>query len=169
MIGRNAPLRRTTRLRSVRLKPRRRAWACRFCQFKNYTATTRCERCQIGKETKRTSLKKRCDDIARDLCRILARGICAKCARPGSDWAHRFPRRHHSLRWSMENCDFLCRDCHRFFTDHPLAFAAWLTSKIGGKRAEELEALANSPWDKDYVAVIASLQAQLRKAKEEAA
>lgn len=160
---------RKTRLRSVRPTPRRRSWACQHCRRKNDPADKRCAGCGIGRATKRTSLKARCDAMARELCRLLAGGRCARCGGAGSDWAHRFPRRHHSLRWSMENCDFLCRDCHQFFTDYPMSFMAWLQDCIGGPAILDLERRANELWDKDYLRVIVDLRAQLRKAKEKAA
>lgn len=69
-------------------------------------------------------------------------------------------RRFLNTRWDMDNCDFLCRACHQFFTDHPMAFTQWLT-ETRGVDVIALEARANVRWDGDYGKVIARLQAQL--------
>lgn len=130
-----------------------RRWTCAHCGVKS--EGKKCLACGIRRATKRSSLKARCDTKARELCRLLADGKCARCGGPGSEWAHRIARRFHSLRWSMENCDYLCHDCHRHFTDHPFEFTAWLTSK--GVDVADLERRANTPWDKDYVKVLAYL------------
>lgn len=120
---------------------------------------TVCAKCHIRRATKRTTLKARCDALARALCKRLAGGMCAvedmplsPVPHPGSDWAHRWPRRHHSLRWSMDNCDFLCRLHHLYFTTHPAAFMSWLIDK--GVDVYTLERAANSTWDKDYTRVL---------------
>lgn len=156
-----------------RTKPRRRAWACTHCQRKNFSANKRCEGCGIGKNTKRTSLKARADAMARELCRLLANGKCAVSGtwsngqrvpdHPGTDWAHRFPRRHHSIRWSMDNCDFLCRAHHDFFGTHPNAFWSWLSGR--GVPVGDIERRANEPWDKDYGRVLSELRAALAERK----
>lgn len=143
-----------------------RKWACSHCQNKNRPGSRKCERCRIGRTTKRTSLKARCDAMARELCRLLAGGRCARCGGPGSDWAHRFPRRHHSLRWSMSNCDFLCRPCHNYLGTHPAEAFQWLSRR--GVDVIALERIANEPWDKDYSRVISELSSALLKAREAA-
>ena len=68
-------------------------------------------------------------------------------------------RKYLSVRWDMDNCDFLCRACHRFFTDNPVAFFTWLREK--GVNLEDLEKRANMRWDKDYGKVITRLTQQL--------
>lgn len=142
--------------RSTRPIPRRRAkartWKCAHCQARS-TGTV-CASCKIRRKTKRTTLKARCDALARALCKRLAGGKCARCGGVGTDWAHRFPRRHHALRWSMSNCDLLCRPCHQFFSDHPATFHEWLAVRIGTTPMLELEAQANAPWDKSYEKVL---------------
>ncbi len=156
-MKRTTPLKRTP----FKKKPTFREWTCKHCGTSNGGGTkkmTTCVDCKIRRTTKRTSLKARCDALARELCRRLADEKCARCGGPGSDWAHRFPRRFHALRWSMLNCDFLCRPCHVFFTDHPATFISWLTVKIGTQTVEELEKIANSTWNKDYLEVINYLE-----------
>lgn len=59
----------------------------------------------------------------------------------------------------MRNCDFLCRPCHQFFTDHPSSFHIWLTIQLKSVDAvEALEREANSQWDRDYLLVINYLE-----------
>lgn len=65
-----------------------------------------------------------------------------------------------SVRWDMDNCDFLCRPCHQFFTDNPVAFFTWLR-EAKGVNLEDLEQRANTRWDKDYGKVITRLTQQL--------
>lgn len=135
-----------------------RAWTC-ACGWKNEPERKACALCRTRKGGGRTALRRKADALARELCRSLADGRCASCGRPGSDWAHRLPRRHYSVRWSMDNCDFLCRACHQRFTDRPFLFAAWLSGK--GVDMADLERRANEPWDRDYAEVIASLSERL--------
>lgn len=167
MIARKKPLSRSTK--PIPRKPIHREWTCKHCGLSvggGYKKFTKCPDCGIRRATKRTSLKARCDALARALCRKLADGKCARCGGPGSDWAHRMPRRHHNTRWDMNNCDFLCRKCHRFFTDSPMSFTFWLVERMGGIDAlTDLERRANEPWDRDYNRVLASLT---EKRKEEA-
>ncbi len=55
----------------------------------------------------------------------------------------------------MDNCDFLCRKCHRYFTDQPTSFTFWLVERMGGIEAlTDLELRANAAWNKDYAEVI---------------
>ena len=147
----------------------KRRWACAHCHVKNDPTNKRCVSCGIGRATKRTSLKARADAMARELCRLLANGRCARCGKAGSDWAHRMARRHHALRWSMDNCDFLCRPCHWYLTERPFDYAHWLGDRMGAKELTDLEHRALAPWDKDYTRVLADLSAQLAEAKRRAA
>ena len=142
-----------------------RGWACPHCHQKNESNKRTCSNCGIRKNAKRTSIKARCDSLARELCKKLAKGICAKCGRPGSDWSHRVSRKHHSVRWDVcGNSDFLCRECHRTFTDRPFAFAEWLKSQ--GVDLEALERRAAGRWDGDYPRIIRELGDQLDAIKE---
>lgn len=145
-----------TPLRNKRPTPR--TWKCSVCGV-NQSGIKTCLECKARKGVKRTNLKAKCDRLARELCRRLADGKCARCGGEGSDWAHRFPRRFHNLRWDMRNCDFLCRPCHQFFTDHPSSFHIWLTIQLKSVDAvEALEREANSQWDRDYLLVINYLE-----------
>lgn len=65
-----------------------------------------------------------------------------------------------SVRWDMDNCDFLCRACHQFFTDNPASFWKWL-SEVQKVDVEALERRAQVRWDGDYGKVIQRLEAQL--------
>lgn len=137
-----------------------RAWTCITCRFKNPKGSSRksCAQCHIRKTTTRSGLKAKCDKLARELCRDLANGLCARCGGPGSDWAHRMPRRHHSMRWDMDNCDYLCRPCHQFFTDHPTSFVIWVEKRVGSLRMMVIEQRANETWDRDYSKVLTYLR-----------
>ena len=65
----------------------------------------------------------------------------------------------------MDNCDFLCRPCHDYFGRNPFTFAEWLNFRVGS--IAELEARSRIPWDRDYPAIIAALQAQLAALKSQ--
>ena len=161
---RRPPLRRSPVLAHRKIPSKtKRMWSCGACFAKNIPALRRCGACGTGRQSKRTSVKARADRMARELCRLLADGKCARCGGPGSDWAHRLGRRHHSVRWSMDNCDFLCRSCHRHFTDKPFDFASWLASR--GVDMAALERRAAERWDGDYGFVIGMLAARLTEAR----
>lgn len=152
--------------RSPLSKPRTtpRTRKCSGCAAR-ITSNT-CPECHTRKNTSRTSIKARCDSLARQLSRLLADGKCARCGGPGSDWAHRASRRHHSVRWDVVgNSDFLCRPCHRYFTDRPFAFTAWLVSR--GVDVDAIEARAAQAWNRDYGQVLAELTDALARAKGE--
>lgn len=134
-------------------RPTPRKWTCGLCHTK--TTGKSCLECKTRKTTTRTGLKAKCDRLARELCRRLADGKCARCGGPGSDWAHRMVRRFHAVRWDMQNCDYLCRPCHQWFGDHPASFVAWLSTRVD---VEDLERRANSVWNKDYLQVIRYLE-----------
>lgn len=142
-----------------RKRVKKRTWTCVACHEKQ-AGVKSCESCKTRKTTKRTGLKAKCDRLARELCRDLADGKCARCGGPGSDWAHRMPRRNHSVRWDvLTNSDFLCRKDHRFLTDHPATYFAFIVQQMGSAAAyEELERRANTPWDKSYERVLADLK-----------
>ena len=164
-LSRSTPLRRAGRIAAKPTRPRK--WLCSHCRTKNDPGKRKCGTCGIGRATKRTSLKARCDSLARELCRLLAKGLCARCGGPGSDWMHRWPRRHHAMRWSMDNCDFGCRKCHTYLDTHPHAKLMWLINR--GVDVAGIERAANSNWDKSYTRVLADLQRQLAALKSTSA
>lgn len=64
----------------------------------------------------------------------------------------------------MENCDYLCRPCHRWFTDHPFNFRDWLVERMGSNELADLETRANSRWNGSYLEVLAYLTSYTRNA-----
>jgi len=50
---------------------------------------------------------------------------------PKMECAHIFGRRHKSVRWDTMNALCLCHTCHRYFTENPLDFTAWLQEYLG--------------------------------------
>lgn len=155
MLKRKTPLR-------PKISVAKRHWRCPHCQER----TTGSSHCGVRKGTKRTSLRARCDTLARTLCRLMAGGLCARCGGPGSDWAHRMPRRFLSVRWDADNCDFLCRKCHDWFGRNPFAFKDWLVVRMGSNELSALEERANQVWDKSYGRVLAQLSAALADAQQ---
>ncbi len=66
---------------------------------------------------------------------------CQKCGRGREsciDAAHIMARRHKATRYDPENLLSLCRECHSYFTAHPLYFAVWVKEKIGADKFDEL-------------------------------
>ena len=105
--------------------------------------------------------------MAAAIVKLRAGGRCENCKRERPlDWAHGWPRRHHSLRWNTEAAFGLCRPCHVWYTAHPLAWSDWLVKRLGRETAETYELLANSQWDRNYGEVLAYLTAQLKSAQE---
>ena len=99
--------------------------------------------------------------MASAIVKARANGKCENCEQERPlDWAHGWPRRHHSLRWETRAAFALCRECHRHFTVHPLAWAGWLVDRLGRQTADYFEQKANTAWDRDYERVISELKAQ---------
>ena len=49
----------------------------------------------------------------------------------GMELSHRYGRRHRTIRWAKDNGDCLCTGCHRYFTENPLDYAAWILERDG--------------------------------------
>lgn len=154
---------RSKQLPRVRATPR--THLCVGCNSRISTKT--CSSCGTRSKTTRTSIKARCDRMAAAIVKLRAKGKCENCGheRP-LDWAHGWPRRHHSLRWVTNAAFGLCRDCHRHYTDRPLSWSLWLNARLGRDLAEAYERLANEPWDRDYGRVLAQLSAALAAARK---
>lgn len=56
---------------------------------------------------------------------------CQFCHAVGTDCAHIVGRREKITRWDADNALTLCRTHHRYFTDHPAEFEAWIIERIG--------------------------------------
>lgn len=70
------------------------------------------------KTKKLSSLIKKADELFSNF--ICASGKCHVCKYVGKVEPHHIvPRTYKLLRWDKWNGMPLCRDCHRWFTDHP--------------------------------------------------
>jgi hypothetical protein len=86
------------------------------------------------------------------------------CQRCGShrdvQCAHFFPRAREATRWLLEAAVTLCDTCHRFMTKKSRTeWPAWLISRIGEARFEELRVLSLKVKAVDYAAVRVALEA----------
>lgn len=69
---------------------------------------------------------------------------CEHCLRgfeglvQGFECAHIWGRANRSTRWDIGNAVALCSHCHRFFTENPMAFHAWLSKHLGEGHLELL-------------------------------
>lgn len=157
-----------------RSKPRPRRWACAHCHLKNLPGARKCERCRIGRTTKRTSLSARCDSMwaqivkAGGKCEVVGRaieldgtGVVVSCFGQ-LEAAHIVPRRHRSTRWLPENGRPLCHFHHAWFTVREKHWRDFI-----GPEWDRLWELAQVRWDKTFP--IAELSAQLAEAKRRAA
>jgi hypothetical protein len=116
--------------------------------------------------------------MAAELCKTLAGFKCSRCGRWGTgpsrmeglEWSHRVKRKARSVRWDMDNCDCLCRDCHEFFESRPLAYAKFYSApeRINPADPEALELRGNKGWDRDYGKVIVMLSEALAIARTRA-
>ena len=61
----------------------------------------------------RKALEKRLGGLSKELCRLKAGGICAKCGNYGIEAHHVLSCNYKRWRWSQENLVWTCRDCHR--------------------------------------------------------
>lgn len=147
-----------------------RSKRCSACPARLAAGEKKCSACGTRRGSKRTSVKARCDRMASAIVKARAGGRCENCGKEAPlDWAHGWPRRHHSLRWETRAAFGLCRPCHQHFTTHPVAWTLWLTARLGSWLTEEFERKANSTWDRNYERVIADLSAQLAELKGRAA
>lgn len=85
-----------------------------------------------------------------DLIRERANWTCERCRKVDVDGqargkslkmdnSHFIPRRHQNTRFSAENCDCLCKGCHKYFTeDNTGLYATWKRNKLGDERYEAL-------------------------------
>lgn len=179
MIGRNAPLRRTTRLRAVRQNPRRRTWQCQFCPARNESGTRKCSACGIKRGKKAASWEAEARKFHRQV--VVPEGaVCAVCGctRALQD-AHVFGRGANpnpAVKWHPANGIPLCacpeHQCHYKFDSYQLGDRGAIAVRhIGPGWYVALQTAAQTRWDRDWPGVIAKLRSVLdqRKAKEEAA
>lgn len=96
---------------------------------------------------------------------VRARGYCEYC---GDAWrstgsklecAHIISRRFAQTRTDLDNAFCLCSRCHMRFTEWPLEFADFVTSKIGGDGYRALMEKAKAPGKVDWYAELDRLRA----------
>lgn len=87
---------------------------------------------------------------------VRERKICEKCGDKcyrNLQCAHIISRRYSATRTLEENAFSLCAACHRFFSDWPMEFTAFVFEKIGEAKYKELKDLALSGrkvnWEKE--------------------
>jgi hypothetical protein len=89
------------------------------------------------------------DAIFSALVRERANQLCESTGRCGSEvqleCCHIVGRRNKAVRWHPLNAMSLCHSQHRFFTENPLNFTAFVESKIGASGLHELKRLAREP------------------------
>jgi hypothetical protein len=84
------------------------------------------------------------DKVFSLLIRLRARFNCERCGRyfpkgHGLQCAHIHSRRHQATRYDPMNAIALCFTDHQYFGENPLAFAAWVKTKLGDYWYEELD------------------------------
>ena len=89
-------------------------------------------------------IEKRCDD----LWVLLVKLRDGKCRRCGSVWNleshHHIGRKATPTRYLLDNGAATCEPCHRILTANKDERDIYLVLCVGGKRADELTALANT-------------------------
>ena len=83
------------------------------------------------KKTPLAKLMREADELAGQLCR--QRGVCESCGNKQHamlQWCHIISRTYKGLRWDVENCLALCRNCHAGFTYRPSKWIAWLMENM---------------------------------------
>ena len=74
---------------------------------------------------------------------VRARGACEKCGESNYSQlqtAHIISRGYNNTRVELDNAFCLCASDHRYFTSHPVAFAAFVIEKMGQAAYEDLHA-----------------------------
>lgn len=131
---------------------------CKSCskkrdlKFYNPSGSFLCDMCKIAKkhgqklERKEASSKtwiKKLDALIGS--RVRSRGVCEAVGRPHKgvlQWAHIVSRSYHNTRWMEDNALCLCAGCHKFYTDRPLEWGDFVTSKFGNNHLEYLKEVA---------------------------
>lgn len=73
-------------------------------------------------------------------------------------WSHLVSRRYRAVRWMPENSVGMCAGHHRFFTDRPLEFEAWIVDRMGAEAWAALKARALEGPRVDVADVIAAFK-----------
>jgi len=95
--------------------------------------------------TRRTTL----DRLFSQVVRERADWTCESCGTqfevraPNLHCSHFRSRRYNGTRWHPINAAAHCATCHRFFSDHPHIFGAWIKDHLGEDGLEALIQLSN--------------------------
>lgn len=81
-----------------------------------------------------TTINRRLDVLARDICKLSANFICQRCGEQGDsssiEWAHIERRSKKAVRWEQYNCLALCNykinNCHSWFDWTRVPSVEWL-------------------------------------------
>lgn len=106
----------------------------------------------------KTRMGERLDDLARELCKVLAGYRCERCGTPWNglngratnlEWAHIERRNRHAIRWDMMNCLALCNfranNCHYWFDNNRIVASKWLECEYPDKHRWLLEEINGVP------------------------
>ena len=103
------------------------------------------------------SQAKRCDKLFAD--KIKSRGRCERCGkRDYLQTAHIISRRYRQVRWDLNNALCLDRNCHVYFTSHPIEFENYIISKIGQEAYNILRKKALEYKKLDYIKILERLK-----------
>ena len=111
----------------------------------------------MGRPRRKLTNLELADELFRQIIR--SKGFCErKGERENLQTAHIIPRSYHQVRWDLDNAFCLCSRCHRYFTNRPIEFEAFVVSKIGKAHYQELKERAIDYKTIDYKAIIQRLQ-----------
>lgn len=113
-----------------------------------------------------------CDTWCSKVVRQKANYTCEYCGKQDSrmECCHIHGRRARSVRWSLDNLLCLCSHHHRYFTENPTEFTAWLDEYLGKGHMEMLLEKKNilMPTNKKLRAEIAKhYRLELRKMEQD--
>lgn len=90
------------------------------------------------------AIKRTNADIACSKAVRLRDGACVRCGNTETNQAmHIYGRRNKVVRYSLDNLLTGCYACHRFFTEHPIAFSDFCNEYLGRGHMEILREKSN--------------------------
>lgn len=122
--------------------------------------------------SKKTSQKKRCDKLWKEIIKKRAGFQCEYCGkRQNLNSHHIYSRSNFAVRWDLDNGICLCISHHTFninFSAHktPLEFIEWVKEKRGEEWYQRLKEKANKIWDKNIEKVLNNLIEENKKYEE---
>lgn len=99
---------------------------------------------------RRGMLKTKCDALFSEIIRMRDGWECrAKGLNRDLTCAHIFSRRHWNTRWDLDNAVCLSLIKHRYYTDHPFEWEAWVIENLGQEHYDRLRKLTliNREWN----------------------